>query len=542
MITDSILSAIFNKKIMPVSGFREKFQLALAKMIKEQTAASTQSDGAIGAAIAITPGGIANSIKVSDGVNFKAFDGVGNVLKVTTASDMYPYLQDVKIPPGAGATFHVGLEQPSQSLNGQDLGGVESGVEVNPRTGEYEYSSYKQMIGRLREPDSVVDNGGTLTLTVDSLGSASWDHSGRKVRVWLKSKLLGGPGPVSPAESVAIQELTVAYVSGHNVVTTVDLMGQTSPSTTASDYQVMLMGPTVTKATEEELKYEAGVVFLSAITSVALGNFIGYGEIDSSHQRLIAPLCPHGNPTIFVQADDQDDDWQSLIQSLHSDGTNIIDATKTFIEIGDKIRFYWKNGCLWLTYNVIQFTYTKGYLWTDDTVTSVATADPGPFILLQMDTHVRIDEGSSSLMHTAFRLWACTDASPSTSVAGEVASWITYDTDGANTARKAGGPVVLGWVKADGTIEGTDYHHRWNIDSVSKLGTGQYGITFTNQTNARINNKYCFSAHATVLNTNQPRFAVISGLTFGTYMLVYIFDDLGVAQDHDFTITVHTPF
>lgn len=117
---------------------------------------------------------------------------------------------------------------------------VPDGIYANQRTSVPEYDTWKSEIGKIDEPDSVVDNGdGTITFNVNTLLQSGVDYSGRIVKVWLKD-------PVSLNESIAIEDLTVSYSSPNNTVTTSNTsLGQSTISTDPSQYSAALIGPLV---------------------------------------------------------------------------------------------------------------------------------------------------------------------------------------------------------------------------------------------------------------------------------------------------------
>jgi hypothetical protein len=120
-------------------------------------------------------------------------------------------------------------------------------IRINPNTGKPEYDRYVDGVGVEAEPDSVTDNGSNITFRVDSLfeqGVSVADHTGRIVRVF-KKQLADG----ATSAAIAIETCTVFYGGGQNQITTTGLLGQTSVSTTASDYYVQLVGIIVLKNT-----------------------------------------------------------------------------------------------------------------------------------------------------------------------------------------------------------------------------------------------------------------------------------------------------
>lgn len=160
-------------------------------------------------------------------------DGLGHVMDLASlpSGDItdYPF-ENTNLD-----TYFVGIRFQS----------VADTVERNPRTALPQYVLTEDTIGELGDPDSVADNTTFIRLVVDGLLEASIDHSGRPVKVYLKT-------PVSPTASVAFHTGTVAFTGGLNVI---DIpytvaqgpLGQTAPSfpisLTAADYTVHVEGP-----------------------------------------------------------------------------------------------------------------------------------------------------------------------------------------------------------------------------------------------------------------------------------------------------------
>lgn len=271
MSTDQSYVRLYNKKILPLAAFKDQFLDYMLSAFQTMAQDTYNKDGVFTAATPVTPGG---NNQVSVAAAFRAVTGAGRTIDIGAMDSRF---QNVKVPPDAGVSYHIGVEQSA----------VDTGIETNPRTGEFEYSTFKELPGRLAVPDSVVDNGdGTITLTVNSLFESGKDSSGRQVRVWLKSRTDGGIGPLSATEAVAIETLTVAYSAPNNQITTVAKFGQGTVSTVAADYRVMSVGPTVKRSGQEDLRNTAGCVFLADITSVASGAPIV--TIATTEQNVIA--------------------------------------------------------------------------------------------------------------------------------------------------------------------------------------------------------------------------------------------------------------
>lgn len=175
-------------------------------------------------------------------------DGLGNHVNLDVAT-----ATQVPFENASGIDYYVGLRS---SIIFDD-------TEVNVRTGLIEYSFFKQSIGELGEPDQVIDDGdGTMTITVDNVCEAGVSHQGRKCRVWLKQ---------AESELEAFEEATVFFVGGQNIIETTTSLGQdvSNISTTASDYQVFLIGPTVRR--NIDLSLDPNIIYLGKVRGAGSG-------------------------------------------------------------------------------------------------------------------------------------------------------------------------------------------------------------------------------------------------------------------------------
>lgn len=156
-------------------------------------------------------------------------DGEGHVLSLI-GSDR---TANVPFPNENGQRFWLGLKWCVAPEN----------VYSNPRTGVPEYDLWREEVGECGAPDSVVDQTSNIKLVVDSLFANGVDFSGRTVTVWLVN-------PLSADETVAFEDCTVQYDggSGENYIETLGLLGQTTVSVVASNYQVACFGMTIVKS------------------------------------------------------------------------------------------------------------------------------------------------------------------------------------------------------------------------------------------------------------------------------------------------------
>lgn len=121
-------------------------------------------------------------------------------------------------------------------------------VEILDDPGSYDYDSEELVVGLTATPDAVTDLGsGVLRIQIDVLMDASeLDGSGltdSSVRVYLTAFADGGPGPAT--DSGWFEDCAIKFVGGAAVIDTTSYLGQSTPSTTAADYRVTLLGPIV---------------------------------------------------------------------------------------------------------------------------------------------------------------------------------------------------------------------------------------------------------------------------------------------------------
>ena len=330
MATDNQYARLFNKSILPLTGFKDYF-LDYLRGANESVMAAVFTTGAayVNGPVPVVATGN-NKVNVgAAGGPFKATTGLGGIFSFASADSR---LQNINIPPAAGVVFGIGLERAL----------IDQGVIANPRTGLIQYQTIKEDIGRVAAPTSLTSSGtGTLTFNVNSVTSATGhDHTGRKVRIWLKAKEDGGAvGPLSTDPTVAFETLTVSFAGGNNVVTTAHNFGQVvgAESLTAADYIVQLVGPTVKSQAVEDLINTSGCFFLGYITSVAAANPIV--TISTSLQKVanfgLSDLSTvfykdaHGYLKVKVQAD-ASDSGQQQVTVADSSGT----ARAYFYETG----------------------------------------------------------------------------------------------------------------------------------------------------------------------------------------------------------------
>jgi len=149
-------------------------------------------------------------------------------------------------------------------------------AEINPRTSLPEYKNIREEVGDVADPDSVVDDGdGTMTIVVDSVTEAGVSNAGRTVRVWLKD-------PISAVSWY--EDCTVVWTGSNNVIYTTGALGQTTISTTASDYSVWRKGVTVKRNTD--LSTLPAYAYIGTVTGAGTG--VTPTVFSTSGQKILA--------------------------------------------------------------------------------------------------------------------------------------------------------------------------------------------------------------------------------------------------------------
>lgn len=247
MSTGAQYTAITSKRILGTQDFSTRFLEYLRERTREDFERTWGQDGVYDAGLTIAADG--NDQFQINGTA-QATDGDGRLLDVNNLTE----IGNLFFENANTIVYYVGLQHAVRPVD----------VAVNPRTGLPDYTHFQDYIGRSADPDSVVDNGPNLTMVVDSVTEVGVSNAGRQVLVYKKVPAEGG---VSAA--IAIETATVTFSAGSNRITTSALFGQTTPSTTAADYTVVLLGPRVSRNTD--LRTESGVCFIGTVTGVGVG-------------------------------------------------------------------------------------------------------------------------------------------------------------------------------------------------------------------------------------------------------------------------------
>jgi hypothetical protein len=225
-----------------------------------------------GPGVTADPGAWLDSVSVIDGAGANAItfsacygvDGIGELISVDAGD---PEIVEVPFEDTPATTYYM-------------AGHVDEypeGVEVDTQTSTPIYDRWTKYQGVTGIPASVADDGdGTLTATLgpDHKLDPLDDYTGRTAIIWLDA------GPSTNDAGVAIETVTIG---AGNTVATVGSLGQTTISTTAADYRIALVGPTITRDTS--VQSLGGYAFI--------GTVVGGGAprtYDFANQARIAPL------------------------------------------------------------------------------------------------------------------------------------------------------------------------------------------------------------------------------------------------------------
>ena len=226
-VTDGERVNVFDRRVIGAVDFDDRLLTFL-----EQGQRRHLKGMLTGAAGSADPGAWLAPATVTDGAgsddltfgSMYGTDGTGEFISVDAGDAR---ITDVPFENTGAVTYYLATRVES----------VPEGVQVDTETGDVAYDYHRRGIGHLEEPTVVVDSGGFITLTLGNHDLGTDDFTGREAIVYLKT-------PVATTAVTAIETVTI---SGTTAVTTGSL-GQSTISTTATDYEVILVGPTITRS------------------------------------------------------------------------------------------------------------------------------------------------------------------------------------------------------------------------------------------------------------------------------------------------------
>lgn len=272
------------KKLLTNEDFKERMLSYLREYVREHMAKAWQDDGVFGTSKMTLGGTSADTVTVVPVAGSSGTDGDGHLLELGTGADVVGIgqIKAFKIENTLGFTYYVGYK----------FCEIPSGIVINPRSGFPQYTNNVEGIGVRDVPDAITDNGnGTLTANINSVCEVGHSYAGRKALVFMNTPVRG-----ATSEAIAIELCTVTWNGVNNRITTVGALGQTTISTQRFDYNVILLGPHVSKG---DLSSTDATLFIGSVAGVGAGVTPGAGVITNQNlidQSLSSLVAYDGGP------------------------------------------------------------------------------------------------------------------------------------------------------------------------------------------------------------------------------------------------------
>ena len=295
------------KRLASYQDFKDRFLDYLREGTRQMGARVYSTDGTFnGAIVGFTASGN-DEFDLDTGK--PGTDGNGHILNGTAE-----FFNDIQFENANTIVYYVGCHYAERPL----------GIQINPRTGLPEFTEWEEIIGEAGTPDTAVDNGSTMTFRVDSITEAGVSNAGRTVLVY--KKVLD---PNALTYAIAAEECTVTWTGTNNEITTSAQFGQTTPSTTVGDYEVVLLGPRVSRNTDLEPVSEYW--FIGTVTGAGAGsppstfNTVNQNSINTGlavNLNDITRTSTNGDTKLHVRANALDAD-EAQFSIADSGGVNV---------------------------------------------------------------------------------------------------------------------------------------------------------------------------------------------------------------------------
>lgn len=320
MSTGAAYANITAKKLLGAEDFSDRILDYVRNRVTEGIQVGYSTDGVFNTGLTLAADGN-DKFKING--TSKATDGLGNILVAANAVHTAIQFENTNAIP-----YYVGLKYAD----------IPNGIVVNPRTGMPDYLEWQEGIGEASTPDSVIDNGnGTITFRVDNVCETGVSNAGRQVLVYKNV-----PAKDATIPSVAIETRTVAFTGGQNRITTAGTLGQSAISTSAADYTVILLGPTVKRNTD--LRLSSVHTFVGIVTGAGAGSPpVSFNVSDQSVFSIslfqfanITRIDSHGSLKVQVKADAFDNDEPQIsVQNFAGSTTFTIDEDGDVVTDGN---------------------------------------------------------------------------------------------------------------------------------------------------------------------------------------------------------------
>lgn len=258
-MTGSVFANLYAAKILGLQTLKDQFQDPMREEARQQSIDLWGGGGVFSAsAIAFT---YASSLLTLGGA-FEGWTGTGYRIDADPADDGW---SDLPFQDTGATTYYVGArwnQYPSDVEVGQD--------------GSLNYTGWTQAIGDAGAPSAAAISGSDVILTVTSLVSPVWTTADtRPCIVWMTDQPAQEAAAAEP--TVSIFQGVVAYHAGSGSmrVTVTGALGQSSISTTAADYQVLILGPRISTT---DLSADENYLYFGSVNT---------GVFSTSGQRLL---------------------------------------------------------------------------------------------------------------------------------------------------------------------------------------------------------------------------------------------------------------
>lgn len=306
MTTGESFVNITNKSILGFDDLATRLLGYLRSLNITSVLARFDVDGAFNTKLGLASGGN-DTVQVTG--TSRITDGSGHVMEAHNAEGGVTALFENT----SGITYYVGARYCE----------IATEIAINPKTGDPQYLAYTEEVGESGTPDLVTDNGNdTITFRVDSITESGVSCAGRTVRVYMVT-----PASGATSASIAFEDLTVVWDGSNNKVTTAGALGQTSISTTTTDYVVVMLGITVKRNTNLETSPDH--MFIGTVLGVGAGS--PPATFDVSGQRLLKTFedasqilfTPYG----FISSTNVQEAIQEVLDTYADEGTSANGAT-----------------------------------------------------------------------------------------------------------------------------------------------------------------------------------------------------------------------
>lgn len=451
---------IVQKRLMGYESFKVYFLDYLKSAIVDFFARVYNKDGTFGSTKVTISSSSNDTIDLTVSPAPAGTDGSGHLI-IWDSGDT-DYFEDVPFENQTGNDYDVGIHYAERP----------EGVQINPRTGKPEYQRWQETWGFADEPASVTNQGGGVIRFRLPTSMCPGDRTcaGRKCLVWKNT-----PADGALTETIAIEELTVAYSGSYNYVdTSSNSLGQTLISTAASFYTLLLLGPTIARTGDLDIEAAADFWYIGEVTGN--GPSAQPTVSDVTGQRLIE----HSLSDVIASMAQTDLNWDTIramqVSSWHRCETYTLTGSETPKDAaGGRAGSEFTDNRMWLVVGDTDGTDAL-LVYTLDGRTWVAKTNPKNIILnavlYDVSNNLWIAAGNADGSDT----YIITSSDP---VNGSFSEQTAPKNSGVNALATDDNGTTLGVGENDGsdmyvvrTTNGTSWSEISGVGSTTDVGTG----------------------------------------------------------------------